>query len=648
MIEFFQLILMGAAVGLSLTGFDLPYHVAFVERIRQIATKPRLVILGLGVGTFLGCVVVSGTLHEPVPLVHDEFSYLLIGDTLAHGHVANPVPPLPEFFDTFHVLVHPVYVSKYFPVQGIFLAVGEKLTGHPAVGLWLSSALACAATCWMLQAWIGPVWGMLSGFLMVAQFGVYSYWSQTYWGGMVAALGGALFFGAIRRLWDKFEWQNAVWLSLGLVILANSRPLEGSLAVLPATVLFLRHVWRSRRWSETGFWPRLVLPCFVVLALGAFATGSYNHAITGSAFKTPYALHEQQYQESPPLTFMAVRPRLTYSSFWLQYYYEGQEMGRYLSQRTFENAMIMTARKLMTWWAFYCGALLSTPLVLPGLLRRGWIRYCQAIVLTGFVVVAATYAPRSAPHRFAVDLLAVAQIGLLWAVFDDFWSRLAISTATLLLFEAVFVKWAFPHYYAPTACLILYLQVEGLRRLWHWQSSPQPSQAISRSERRRLERLDARSKAPVYSWRGFVTLFPLVVLISLVLRVQGRINNWSEDIHGPDRSTLLLDDWSLRRADMEKWLEQQPTPQLVFVRYFPYHNVNFEWVFNHADIMHSHVIWARDLGTEHNRLLLQLLPDRTVWLVEGDCRDPQLIPYSESIQSAPMPRESRSPAPDQD
>jgi hypothetical protein len=33
-----------------------------------------------------------------------------------------------------------------------------------------------------------------------------------------------------------------------------------------------------------------------VLALGAFASGSYNKAITGSALKPPYMLHEQQYQ----------------------------------------------------------------------------------------------------------------------------------------------------------------------------------------------------------------------------------------------------------------------------------------------------------------------------------------------------------------
>ena len=168
---------------------------------------------------------------------------------------------MPEFFDTFHVLVHPLYASKYFPVQGVFLAVGEKLTGHPAVGVWLSSALACAALVWMLQAWINPGWAMLGGFIVVVQYGIYSYWSQTYWGGMAAALGGALFFGALRRLWDRFSWPNSIWLALGLVILANSRATEGVLATLPGTLLLLHQLAKNRRWREAGFWPKFVLPC---------------------------------------------------------------------------------------------------------------------------------------------------------------------------------------------------------------------------------------------------------------------------------------------------------------------------------------------------------------------------------------------------
>src|SRR5205814_1319872 len=119
-----------------------------------LTTRKMLVIPSIGIATFLGGIAVAAILHEPVPRIHDEFSYVLMSNTFSAGHVSNPAPPLSEFFDTFHVLVNPIYVSKYFPVQGALLAIGEKLTGHPAVGVWLSAALACAATCWMLQAWV--------------------------------------------------------------------------------------------------------------------------------------------------------------------------------------------------------------------------------------------------------------------------------------------------------------------------------------------------------------------------------------------------------------------------------------------------------------------------------------------------------------
>jgi len=52
---------------------------------------------------------------------------------------------------------------QVFPRSGVFLAVGEKLVGKPVIGLWLSSALACAALIWMLQAWISPGWALLGG-----------------------------------------------------------------------------------------------------------------------------------------------------------------------------------------------------------------------------------------------------------------------------------------------------------------------------------------------------------------------------------------------------------------------------------------------------------------------------------------------------
>jgi hypothetical protein len=628
---------MNDSVNLLVLALPLALTPPFVLRKVELGPRTRLLRRSLAPAVFLGCVLVAVILHEPVPRVHDEFSYTLMGDTLAHGHVENPSPPLPEFFDTFHVLVHPVYASKYFPAQGIFLAVGEKLTGHPAVGLWLSSALACAAIMWMLEAWISPGWALLGGVLMALRYGVFSYWSQSYWGGMVLALGGALFFGAFRHMWDRFSWRDSIWLALGMVILGNSRPLEGALAAFPATFLFMRRIWRNRLWAEAAFWPKLVVPCVATLALGAFATGAYNKAITGSAVRTPYMLHEQQYQESPPLIFMSMRPKLTYSSPVLQYYYEVQETRLYARQRIFAGWIAVIGRKVGTWWSFYCGVLLSVPLVLPGILKRR-TRYWQIALLALIIPLALGADQRDTAARLLLDLLDFGQIVLLWFVFDAFWERLAIGTGALLLFEMLFVKWAFPHYFAPAACLVLYLQVEGMRRIWNW--APQSeliAKSKSRTERRRLGRENKNQNIPIRPWRGVVYLLPVALFLTLVLRLAARREGWSEDRHSPERQALLMSDWSLRRAELEKWMEHQPKPQLVFVRYSPRHNVNFEWVYNHADIIHSHVIWARDLGTAHNRELLKLLPERTVWLLEADKHDPQLVSYSEVDVQAPMP-----------
>ena len=570
-----------------------------------------------------------------MPRINDEFSYLLLSDTLTSGHVANPTPPLPEFFDTFHVLMHPVYASKYFLAQGVFLAAGQKLTGHPAVGIWLSSALACAATCWMLRAWIGPVWGLLGGLLMVLQYGIYSYWSQSYWGGMAAALGGALFFGAIRRLWERISWQNSLCVAIGLVVLANSRPLEGAIAVTPALGFFLFRIIRQGRWKQIEFWRQLILPAGAILLLGAAAMGAYNQTITGSALQPPYLLHEKQYQESPQFVFMPLRPKLTYSSPWVQYLYEVMEMRLYLSQRTPVNVMITATRKLRDWWGFYCGILLSAPLIFAALLRRGWIRYGQIVVLAGFTLIVMFYIRDSTFQRIAIDLLAVGQFVLLWYVFDEFWSRLSLSTIGLLLLQSFLVKYAFPHYFAPTACLVLYLQVEALQRLWNWRRAAPLTTAGNRAQRRMAARENTKSRGPVYLWRGFVMLLPLACLVLLVLRVEARINDWEVDLHDSNLNVLIMHDWSLRRAELEKWLEQQPGQQLVFVRYFPIHDVNNEWVWNRADLVHSKVVWARDFGSEHNRLLLERMPERTVWLLLADVRDSQLVHYSDVLAHAP-------------
>lgn len=153
---------------------------------------------------------------------------------------------------------------------------------------------------------------------------------------------------------------------------------------------------------------------------------------------------------------------------------------------------------------------------------------------------------------------------------------------------------------------------------------------MKRSARRRTERQNSGVRASGFPLRTFVLLLPLACVVSLALRVEGRAANWSEDIHGPDRDALLMHDWSLRRAEIEEWLNQHSAPQLVFVRYSPRHNVNFEWVFNRADLVDSHMIWARDLGTSHDGVLLKQFPTRTAWVIDADNPEPQLVPYAQA------------------
>jgi hypothetical protein len=206
----------------------------------------------------------------------------------------------------------------------------------------------------------------------------------------------------------------------------------------------------------------------------------------------------------------------------------------------------------------------------------------------------------------------------LWCVFRDLWPRLAIATCVLLLVESFFLNRGHPHYFAPAAGLALFLQVEGLRRIWNWRSASP-----------RTGPLAPNSQSSIYRWRTFVILVPVAALIVLGTRVTGRATGSWSDRAGSTGAVLPAGGWSLSRARLQHWLQQRPGPQLVFVRYSPRHNVLFEWVYNHADLIHSHVIWARDLGTEHNRQLLELLRDRSVWLLDADSPGPTLVPYND-------------------
>ncbi len=179
--------------------------------------------------------------HHPIPSpnVADDFSYLLLSDTLFHFRLANPPHPLNQFFETFFVLQEPSY-SSVFPLgQGLALALGGMIFGHPWAGVALSVAALCSLCYWMLRAWTTPGWALVGGLLAVFEFGPLNQWMNSYWGGAVSGAAGCLVFGSLPRLREGARTRDAVLLGLGLGLQLLTRPYESIFLVLSVILFFL-------------------------------------------------------------------------------------------------------------------------------------------------------------------------------------------------------------------------------------------------------------------------------------------------------------------------------------------------------------------------------------------------------------------------
>ena len=247
----------------------------------------------------------------PIPAIHDEMSYLLAADTYASGRLANPPHPFWQHFETFHVLQQPVYASKYPPLQGMVLALGQKFFGQPWAGVYLSAGVMCAAMCWMLQGWLTAEWALLGAVLFLLRVGIFSYFMNSYWGGAVPAIGGALVLGALGRMWRRNQLGHAATWAVGLAILMHSRPYDGVVLALGTGAVFL---WWLRK-SKTPFGTvcgRVALPVLAILMVSAAAMAYNNKRVTGSALTLPYQLHDQQYAIAPLFFPLPLRPEPLY------------------------------------------------------------------------------------------------------------------------------------------------------------------------------------------------------------------------------------------------------------------------------------------------------------------------------------------------
>jgi len=168
-----------------------------------------------------------------------------------------------------------------------------------------------------------------------------------------------------------------------------------------------------------------------------------------------------------------------------------------------------------------------------------------------------------------------------------------IAGAFFLLGLAV-ETWTMPHYVAPATGLIYLLVLQSMRHLRLW--------------RRRGQQTGV----------ALVRAIPAIACAMVLLRVGAAAAH-----------TQIEPAWprgNLDRVAIVRQLEATPGRHLVLVSYGPHHDVDWEWVYNAADIDGAKVVWARDMGTRDNQELLTYFHDRQVWRLNGDQSPPRLEP----------------------
>jgi hypothetical protein len=574
-----------------------------LRNLRRIARRPYLSALLVAALPLVLRFALLPWIPVPQPQIQEEFSYLLGADTFAHGRLANPPHPMAVFFDNIQLIQTPRYASARPPGQAGFLCLGQVLFGKPWLGICLSVGLMCGAFYWMLRAWTRPAWALLTAFIFAIRIGVFTYWTNSYWGGSVIALGSALVVGALPRLLSRLRMRDALWFGAGCCLLASTRPFEGLALALPAAIVLLAWWIRSEDWRERRFRLVCALLPITCMLFAFFAWLAYdNFASTGHAVVSAYQLWRQQQSVVPSFLWQPLRKTVPiYYSLQTRQFNTVWEMSywSHLHQNV-ALGILRVAERPIQFLQIYLRPLLLLPFLVPLLITRGRQPAAGRRIVTDGLFVGIGLVAILLGHSFPVTLIWYA-----WAAWLLAHARLKPGLRLLMVmllcgaFCSLLTTFHMPTYEAPFVAPAFVLVAVGMRSLATWRRHA-PRQAGTGG---------TGSAIVVNLSLGCGLLFLVCTVLAVFhVHVDGESPfNWSS-----------YENRLEARAGAQRFLEQQPGKQLAIIRYGPEHDVLYEWVWNLADIDQQKVVWARELKPAWIVQLLRYYPGRKVWLIEPD------------------------------
>ncbi len=404
---------IGFAIAFAMPRLGSSWFARIEHAFSSLARRKRLSVFAVGAAALLLRLAILPFCPIPLPFVQDDFSFLLAANTFALGRLTNPTPTMWVHFESIQITMQPTYMSMYFPAQGLLLAAGKVLLGHPWFGLLIVNALMCASFCWMLQAWLPPKWALLGGVLAILRIGLFSYWINTYsGGGSVAALGAALLLGGLPRFIRHTRLRDALLMGAGVSLLALSRPYEGLLICLLGAILLAHSIFAGkRRLSLALVLRRTALPLAIVLASVAWL-GYYDYRAFGNPLTLPYTVDRAEYAAAPYYIWQSPRPLPVYRHEVIRDFYVHQELGSAIRLHTVAGLLTEElVMKPLRMFLFFAGFALLPPLIM---LRRAvfdrrirFLVVCVAVVYCAVIVETWLI-----PHYFAAITPALYALGL--------------------------------------------------------------------------------------------------------------------------------------------------------------------------------------------------------------------------------------------
>jgi hypothetical protein len=230
---------------------------AFLDKLRHLSPQQRsrtAILIGIAASAYFALTAFLQD-RDLFPKTHDDSSYMIQMQMLARGRLWMPAHPLADFFDSFYLIVRPVYASQYFP--------GTALIYVPTIWFylptWLMPVLVAGAvvslTYLIVTELLDGAAGALAA-LWVVSLTWFRMLSILLMSQIPALLFGLLIIYALLR-WQRsrrISWLLLIGIAAGWA--AITRPVDAVCFALPVAMTIAIVLLRERRAAASISNPR--------------------------------------------------------------------------------------------------------------------------------------------------------------------------------------------------------------------------------------------------------------------------------------------------------------------------------------------------------------------------------------------------------